>query len=224
MNKQISVGKFDQNASLKKGIVVCLLAAALLVSMVGMASAATVWHHLDSVEGAASGIYKMWKDDGSECSGSVAITSGGSKIWTSNVPASCDVGFGGKLWNANIMRVGTTGEEKFTAYIGYYDGSTFHSGGSSGEKTIPDGEAGLSFSFNAGAFTVPEGNWLAYKVESSTGVTVDCTTGDSYVFFVAPPAYPVPELNTLVLLSVGLLALAGFVVYSRSRRRNGKAK
>jgi len=35
---------------------------------------------------------------------------------------------------------------------------------------------------------------------------------------------PLPELPTIILMSTGLLALAGFVVYSRSRRRNGKAE
>ena len=116
----------------------------------------------------------------------------------------------------------STGVETFTAHIGYYDGTTFHSAGDSGEKTIPDGTTGLSFNFGVGSFTVPEGEWLAYKVESSSGITVDCSDADSYIYFVPPPNYPVPELNTLVLLSVGLLALAGFVLYSR--RRNGKAQ
>ena len=36
--------------------------------------------------------------------------------------------------------------------------------------------------------------------------------------------YPVPELPRIILIIAGLLALAGFVLYSRSRRRNGKAQ
>ena len=54
----------------KKGIVAFLLAAALLVSMVGMASAATIWFYLDSdKDTGGSEQYIMWKEDKTNCNG-----------------------------------------------------------------------------------------------------------------------------------------------------------
>ena len=228
MNKQ-TVGKFNQNASLKKSIVAFLLAAALLVSMVGMASAQDViTFYLDSSEGAASGIYKMWQNDYSSISGNVEISAGGSAIWTANASAQYDAAFpAGKDWNGNIRRTTTSSDQNFTATIGYYDGSDYHWDGGTAEITIESGEPARTFVFDGSAFTVPEGSWLAYKVESSTGMTINTHTGGvpgSWIYYVTPPEYPVPELPTIILMSTGLLALAGFVVYSRSRRRNGKAQ
>jgi hypothetical protein len=73
------------------------------------------------------------------------------------------------------------------------------------------------------AFTVPTGKWVALKVASSTGITVETAgTGfSSWAYYEPPPDYPVPELSTLVLFSTGLLALFGYIVY---RRRNGKSE
>lgn len=208
---------------IRKSIVVCLLTAALLVSMVGMGSA--TMYYLDSDINASSGQHIMWKDSYSVCNGDVAIGVGGNKIWTANEPASCDVGFSeSKTWTGRIARTTTSSDQKFTVYVGYYDNS-FHSSGDSGEVTISTGDCYNDFSVTTSAFTVPEGKWLALNVTSSTGVTVTTLINQGFtdyrsgISFQTPPDYPYPELNTLVLLSVGLLTLAGYIAY---RRRNDK--
>ncbi|NIA12123.1 MAG: hypothetical protein GWP10_20980 [Nitrospiraceae bacterium] len=213
-------------SNIKKSIVVCLLTAVLLVSITGMASATTVTFYLDSATDAASGQHIMWKDDSSNCSGSVAITDTGSGIWTANEPASYDVGFSeSETWGGRIVRTTTSGDQKFTVCVGYYDGTSFYSSGNSGEVTISDGDWYNGFSVTTSAFTVPGGKWLALEVTSSTGVTVNYLSTDNFgsyrsgISFQTPPDYPFPELNTLVLLSVGLLTLVGYVAY---RRRNTK--
>ncbi len=70
----------------------------------------------------------------------------------------------------------------------------------------------------ANGFTVPNGKYIAFKIKASGASFTVTTIGNSYVTWPgATPDYPVPELPTIVLMSTGLLALAGFVVYSRSR-------
>ena len=201
-----------------KSIVVCLLTAVLLVSMVGVASATMYYLDSDKDTG-GSEQYIMWKDSSGECSGSVDIGADNSEIWTANEAASGDVDFsGGKNWAGNI-KCANDGK-KYTAYIGYYDGTNFHSYGDSGEITISGGHG--DFGITSSAFTVPTGKWLALKVASSTGIIVSTTIGGLYnsgVYFDTPPDYPVPELPTIILMSIGLLALLGYVGYRR--RDNG---
>jgi hypothetical protein len=128
---------------IKKRIAVAVLTVALLISMVGMASAdINIYWCLDSSQGAAAGLYTMWKvvvPPGGIPLGNVPISAGESEIWTANDAAACDVGFPAITWGGNIKRVETTDDQNFTAYIGYYDGE-FHSAGNSTEITIENFE------------------------------------------------------------------------------------
>ena len=197
----------------KKGIVVFLLAAALLVSVVGTASANSITWDLDQD--------LTMHDEAHTETGSKAISATGNAIWKADDAAACDVYFPSRTWTGQIYRTTTTGDETFIAYIGYSAGAFTPATGDSGTVTISAGSDHAAFSIvDAGAFTVSDKEWLALKVYSASGVTVK-TQGGSYVTWPEDdPAYPYPELSTLVLLSFGLLALAGFVVYSR--RRNNK--
>ena len=69
------------------------------------------------------------------------------------------------------------------------------------------------------------GDWLAIKL------SWDCTTDSLLIYYKAEdgkdsyiqspasdPGYPVPELSTLILFSVGLIVLAGYVLLTKRRR------
>ena len=216
MNKQ-TLGKFDQNASLKKSIVVCLLAAALLVSMVGMASADVTWDLDDD------GV--MYKEPHSETD-SVTVTSGSSYVWRAEYPAQPAEGVcfpSGRVWGA-FLEVSENLTGKCTAYFGYWDGSTFHTTGNSGTHWSYNSYWHRNdLSISSQEFTVPHGNYLALKIENTGDSSFTVTTdGDSECKWSEDtPPYPVPELPTIILMSTGLLALFGYVAY---RRRNNKSQ
>ena len=221
-------------SNIKKNIVVCLLAAVLLVSMVGMASAGSQDWYLKSNDPEVSGAnYEMHKASGFGPAGSVAVASGVSKIWSADEAASVDVSFGTGEWSGTIdFTNGNAGYlntgETITLAIGYLDGDgTFHSAATH----VANGPTSSVWpvSMTPGSdFTVPAGNYLALEVSitgGGDGVEIDTHNtgeGDSASWITSPECgndYPVPELPTIILMSIGLLALLGYVRY---RRRNDK--
>ena len=205
----------------KKGIVAFLLAAAVLVSMVGTASAGpSLKWDLDS-----GATLIMWEPEHTEL-GSVVIANGVCKVWRADQSATPagGVGFPAEIWQGRLT-TGVSLAGKYTVEIGSSDanGASFLSNGVTGSETKYLASQGASlFDIDAKAFPVPQGKYLALKVCNTghaAGITVT-TTGSSYVVWPQEePDYPVPELSTLVLLSFGLLALFGYVGY---RRRNNK--
>jgi len=195
--------------------------------MVGTASAQIAWY-LDSSEGAAAGVYKAWKGTGVSAGTDVSVDTSG-EIWTADEAAECDVTFPSKTWTGAICRNTNESSHTYKVYIGRYDGSSFHSEDSSEDVTISNPWYCNAFSIdNANAFTVPNGEWLALKVAASGGTDViEVETGDhdhtnapsggSVLYPESEPAWPYPELSTLVLLSVGLLALMSFVVLRKRK-------
>ena len=49
----------------------------------------------------------------------------------------------------------------------------------------------------------------------TTGLTVNCNGTSTFTSPSSDPGFPVPEMSSLALFSVGLIALAGYVVYRR---------
>jgi MYXO-CTERM domain-containing protein len=214
-------GRGETVEGMKKGISVVVLAAILMVSMVGIASAASITWDLDSEE-IAAGVYEMEKtggsgDDGQ--TGNVSITSGSSVIWRADEAAQCDVYFENETWNGQLSNFSTPGVTDYTVDIGYCDedGSNFTSNGKTGGHDYFSGGASY-FHIEANGFTVPHGTYLALNVTGgSSSMTVYTNETSSVTWPPEDPAYPVPELPTIVLTGAGLLALAGFVGL---RRRN----
>ena len=216
----------------KKSTVALLLAAALLISMVSTASAQIPWY-LHSGDG-APGTKIMLKHDLLNTSGNVTINATGV-IWTADEAAACDVPFPAKTWTGIICRTTNTGIQNYTAYIGYYNdtNSSFHSYGDSGKVTIEDGDycpmeyfLPKNFTIPVTEFTVQDGQWLAVRVrevdgssdiEAVTEKTAHATSGAVVLYPESEPAWPYPELSTLVLLSVGLLALMSYVVLRKRK-------
>ena len=245
MNKQISVGKFDQQtfkkkfdqkcfaASLKKGIVVCLLTAALLISMVGMASAQTItWRMTNTASGVDGAQYIMYKYSGAGSAELISIGEGVSKVWSANASALVDCSFTAGTW---VVTIDMTADhpldttDEIVVEIGYLKSGTFYPAGSRTYSPSVLKEYD-QIDVTVGAFTVETGDYLVTKITMNKGdIEVETnggTNSDSYTRYpYGTPDYPVPELPTIVLMSAGLLALAGFVLYnSRSRRRNNKSE
>jgi hypothetical protein len=197
-----------------------LLVSVLVVGLTGVASAfdnsnSQTWDFDDNDV--------MYKPPHSE-DGTLAIGTGSSNIWTSQHDAEVDYQFETELWSGQLECTNPSSGKKLTVEIGIWDGSSFASKKTSAEYTLNHnvGE-GIVYSLGTvNTFTVPTGDWLAARVTNTgTGSFTLITDGSCFISYPPDdPAYPYPELSTLVLLSFGLLALAGFVVYSR--RRNNK--
>ena len=79
---------------------------------------------------------------------------------------------------------------------------------------IPD----VSADFKKGESLKLKMNWSSDREESPPPLTVRCGDGKTKLSSPsADPGYPIPELSTFVLSSVGLIALAGYVMYRRKR-------
>ena len=197
----------------KKGIVALILAAALLVSMVGMASANSQTWDLDSDD-------LMYKTANAE-SGTKTISASGSNRWTADQAAQCACTFQAVNWDLTLERTNSDSGQQFKAEVGIWDGGTFTSKGNaigsfSGASTYINLKIGVS------TFTVPKDGYLALKITEQSGQSLIVKTYLGCSHLSCPrdePDYPVPELPTIILMSTGLLALFGYVVY---RRRNTK--
>ncbi len=147
--------------------------------------------------------------------GLVDVTNG--VVWLANESAIYDVPFSGN-WNVSL-RASSSSDCQVTAYIGVVNGTSFTPYGN--RSLIVSGVTQKNFSINATDFTVPEGEYLALRVVRTFGsATVRVAADGINSGIVSPPTdpgYPVPELSTIVLMSVGLLALVGYVAWRRKR-------
>ena len=196
---------------------VFLLVAALVVGLAGVALAgeenSTRWR-LDSEQTGAN--FRMERDGGpgdDGQTGGVAISGGDSALWIADEAAAVDVAFSTADWEVQLWRSQTLSDYDITVDIGVWDGSSFTSEGTSTTKTFLTGFESLSFSYSVSAFTVPTGDWIAFQVNSQEagGFTMTTAGGSSVFYPLDEPAYPVPELATIVLSSVGLAAVGGYV-------------
>ena len=223
----------------KKGIVAFLLTAALLVSVVGMASGGVGsqnWFLKDSGTGACTGDYEMHKTSGHGANFVELNTSAtASYIWCADENATVvgGVDFVQGTWTGildyvddiqgGFLDVGET----MTVEIGSLsDTGVFTSAMTQiHSPTVATGKAAATvINVAPGSdFTVPKDHCLALRLTVSSMVHVGVNGVEPSASYIQSPSvdpgYPVPELSTLVLLSFGLLALFGYVGY---RRRNNK--
>ena len=199
----------------KKGIVVFLLTAALLISMVGMASAYSQTWDLDH----NNIMYKTARDE----SGTRTISALGSNVWRAQqVSQGCT--FETVNWDVTLKRTNTDSDQQVTANIGVWDGTTFTPKGT-GTNSFSGTDDIVDISFNVPTFTVPTGKYLALRVTEDSGnqLIIKTYLGCSHVTCPRDdPVYPYPELPTIILMSTGLLALMGYVAYNRRRNNSNK--
>ncbi|MGB7533304.1 MAG: hypothetical protein WA977_10095 [Halobacteriota archaeon] len=203
----------------KKGSVlgIFLLVSMLVVGLTGVASA---FDDYNSQTWDFNNDNEMYKPPHSE-SGTITIGTEANSIWTAEHDAEVDVGFSEELWNGQIEVQVASSSKMCTVEVGIWTGSTFQSKGTS--STVTFDSVTQAYSLSGSAFTVPTGQWLAARV-TNTGTAGFTLVTDGSCFITYPfdePDYPVPELPTIILMSAGLLALFGYVVY---RRRNNKSE
>jgi hypothetical protein len=145
--------------------------------------------------------------------------------WTVENAAECDLTIGAGTWDVKIYYNAMGGSGTITAKIYKVGDSTAIATGTSGTISGTSNTtiscSGASKDFEEGSKFKLELTWtpsvdaavLVYHSESA-GKKSTLTSPSS------DPGWPVPELSTLVLFSVGLLALVGYVGYSR--RRNNR--
>ena len=146
--------------------------------------------------------------------------------------AECGLGFGEKDWTAHIRTESIEGGE--VSSILYVEICKLSSDGSitflaNGSETLT--EAGPKKLWNITCVDQDTkqdfitGEWLALRVfwENETADTLtihykNVTGSESYIESPSTdPGYPVPELSTILLLSIGLIALAGYVLLTKRR-------
>ncbi|MFZ2070352.1 MAG: cohesin domain-containing protein [Halobacteriota archaeon] len=165
----------------------------------------------------------MYKGNESKPGGTITIANGTSSIWRADEQATVDVGFpAGKNWTGRIMlneSVASGNSNSFTVHVGSFNGSVFISHGS---QTI-NGDGGTTYflSISVGTFTITTNEFLALQINSS-GADLKVKTGGGNSFLTSPesdPSYPIPELSSIILFSIGLLVLAAYILRKRSGLR-----
>ena len=213
----------------KKAVVSFLIAAVVLVSVVGTASAVSITWYFNStastVNGADYWMSRQWSDSGDK----IGLYSGNTFTWCADEAAQVDVTFCAENWSVHLDYTrGIQGGylesgETVTAKIGILESDgTFTekcSNSEAGSGSSTGGESDSMISISCPSFTVPQGDYLAVKVSMAGGkVRIDAEGSASTI--TSPTCgdpYPTPELATLVLFGTGLLALAGFVLYNRRK-------
>lgn len=207
-----------------------MLAAVLLVSGVGMASAqpsSLTWYLTDRAESpSVSGAHYIMMRDNGTGTHDVGIPFGGRRVWIAatsggaNQPAIVTAVEMSGIWTGKLK--GANAGDPATLYIGILNTTTgiFTTKGHQ-TFTFAREPKIYDISITTTRFTIPKDDYLAVNISSPSTVTI-FTTGDpnSATFITSPHTtdpYPVSELPTIILMCAGLLALAGFVLY---RRRN----
>ena len=212
----------------KKGIVAFLLAAALLVSMVGMVSAQSQTWYLSSTGGPGENGKVMYKGSQDGGTANVKFEESTQRDFNANASAACDLTFTAGTWEGQLERIYEAGSKEgkdYRAEIGVLVGGTFTpitgvDDAFTGTDTID------TFSIAADAIDISTGQYLALRIknrhpmgEDPNDMYIVTVNSNSWVMHpLDDPDYPVPELPTIILMSTGLLALFGYVAYSRSRR------
>lgn len=166
----------------------------------------------------------MYKGVTNKTEGSVSIGASASNIWIADEAATADVTFSGSAWTGQVVftsaPTGGGSPHTFTMEIGYStDGSDFTAGGPDATLTGDGTATVFPYTTDAASFTVTNGKYLALRLTNNSGSSYSVTTGLTWSYTDSPssdPGYPVPELPTIILLSLGL---AGLGIYYWLRKR-----
>lgn len=193
------------------------------------ASTSQMWY-LDSEEHRdypSTGLLVMEREKPGEQSGTVTIGAGESQLWLADEAAACDVTITGGIW---LIKLHTSDIKRgdIDAIIGYYDkiAGEFYEFGPRLDFGLKFFKNWIEIEFHVDPQTIPEGQYLALKVENIDPElnphTID-TAGEGIweeSWLRSPcsdPGYPVPELPAAILLGVGLLGLVGYLGVRRCR-------
>ena len=162
--------------------------------------------------------YIMYKGDMSRPEGTVTIATGQSELWQPDEPATVDVGFPAGTWDGTItFDPAPASDQMFDVEVGIGDFS------SEGLELFTGDGTTTSFQLNivASAFTVTEGDYFYLRITNNGTDNLIVKTGGGNSYVTSPPSdpgYPVPELPTLILVSAGLLILAGYAYMTKRNK------
>ena len=171
----------------KKGIVVFILAAALLVSMAGVVSASQTWEFdHDNV------MYK--RDPPHTETGLVTINTSDSNVWRAEYAANGSVFIPDCMWIGHLKCTVPSQNKKFTVEIGIWNGSSFTSKAKSSKITFDVFDKSYIF-YDPDGFTVPTNQWLAARVNNNGTENFTLITDSScYIKYSCQTFYPNPPL------------------------------
>ncbi|MBA7483932.1 hypothetical protein ES707_19449 [subsurface metagenome] len=166
----------------------------------------------------------MYKGVTNKTEGSVSIGASASNIWIADEAATADVTFSSSAWTGQVVftsaPTGGGTPHTFTVETGSStDGSDFTAGGPDATLTGDGSATVFNYTTDAASFTVTNGEYLALRITNNSASAYSVTTGLTWSYTDSPssePGYPVPELPTIILFSLGL---AGFGIYYWLRKR-----
>lgn len=223
----------------KHALLVLFIAALIVFALTGEASATAqlfFFHNGTYVHTAADDSTthacdkNMSKNPGPSGPANTTVISSTETAWWYNSAAQVDSSFGEHNWGANISYKSTgAGTVTVDIYLVRNNGSIIKNLASGSNATL-NTTTPKYVKFNCSDNTSTNqgfkvGQRLAVRVsyigEGDFTIRYHATDARSRVKSpTTDPGFPVPELPTIILTSTGLLALVGYVVYSR--RRNNK--
>ena len=205
-----------------RGGLTFILVALLLVSSVTTANAVSQsWYLTDDSTGVPAGAdYFMDKGSGTG-TGDVPIGMLWICEWVPNEPAAVTCDMSG-TWKTHIEFSGIPEAETamFMAVLGVLtEGGGYTKGAADKELTSEDNIFDVDITTSDHEIKPGEYLFLDVMMEWGSGdEEIVVTNGESYISSPGTdPGYPVPELSSLVLFSVGLLAFAGYVLVIRRK-------
>jgi len=218
--------------AIRRSAFVIIMAAALLFLSLGMATAVSHnWYMLGPSSGAPEGADCLMQKGSGSSGASLLLKPATSGIWGADEPVSVNqIDMAGQ-WDVHLyIYVYSTKDVSVKVELGKLNsGGTFSL--ADGEEKVIGGFTHYrwwnSTTIHPDSFAINCGESLAVQVTNNGGydlyvVTSGVPNSRSYIASPASdPGYPVPELPTIVLTSMGVLLLAGFALYRR-RRRNVK--
>ena len=175
----------------------------------------------------------MHKGSGSGTGTSFYLPSNKVAWFYADTGAECGLEFGENPWEAHIRTERIEDDEvgkNLTVEICKLDKDTGNITVLAGNRTaLTAAETmhlwNLTCEYAGGNQNFSTGDWLAVRL------SWDCSTDSLQIYYKnetgkesyiespsTDPGYPVPELSTLILLSTGLIALAGYVLITRRRK------
>ena len=220
------------------GILVLVMVVLVMVQVVGAAGEVT-WYWKDTnaaFSHPTAANYKFHKlMDKTEPTGTTdyTVTLGPSESawWYTDEAAECDLTFPAGKWAVRYWAEASGDDGKHPVYARLY---VVHTDGSA-TKIIEkyswlapeDGLVEKTRTLSPSSIDVNTGERLAIQIEwyhtADLGdtLTIHYNHNDYKSRLISPsssPVCPVPELSTLVLLSIGLITLAGYVLLTRRRK------
>ncbi len=225
------------------GILVLGMFVLAMVQVVGATPDQQTWYFTDEDASAptwSGAIYNKIMTKGVEGGDTVITLEKGERVWFyADELAACDVTFPDGTWNtAYWMKAlnSTDSGKRITTRLQGINSEGAKLSGSYGyaqkyyDTSNPSHFEEVTESLKPSeSFTIPEGGRFAIEVLWAGGAAgnleIHCNPSGKHASKATSPSsdpgYPVPELSTLILFSVGLLVLAGYVGL---RRRNNKQR